>query len=395
MKYTFGQFVLDVNNKTLTKDGSSVDLNQKAFRTLHFLVDHRGTRKSREEIAVFVWDLESDTKWKWNNNDIDTIISGLRTTLGDRSKPRKFIETITRRMHPDGGYQFIAEVTASSWSVGGDNGPVDTENIGFIAESEWVSLLNKIPDVKVYGLIGKVPQINIDGEYHIEDEDREAVDQKAKTLTHEDIQAVVEEEPEIDGIPLIFRAKKLRYAAVSVLRNKRKNPFVLSANAVLVCPEMSRVIVDLRSNQTDTYESVLHTVGGAFEVAKDNVNLKRTAMREVLEEVGISTSIDARTPILVSQEISTRFLQIVFLGVHVPKNELSNVESTWESASLIQIPFDRLKEYLVDENNFSWVPTGKAHVLAWLACGAPGCQEGTKFGGKTAKQLFRDITSHY
>jgi len=48
------------------------------------------------------------------------------------------------------------------------------------------------------------------------------------------------------------------------------------------------------------------------------------------------------------------------------------------------VPFTDLSALLLRDD---WVPSGKAHVLAWLAAGAPGAGKKPIFGGLTATQL--------
>lgn len=391
MVYKFEDFELDADTKTLRKQGVEIGLNGKCFKALLFLLMHRGERITREQIIRFVNDtLDESIYVNFDNNDVDKIIRALRQTLGDNSRNPRIIQTVFRSQHPDGGYKFIADLEPCSVK---NNDLLNFPSEGSLSESEWVKKLNMLPDVKIYGTTDSIPEIKIDGDYKIDKKYRTEIEKCRKTLAQNDTQAVVLEVPDIDTVPLVFNAKKLRYAAVKVLRTLGNNPYVLSSNAVLVCPERNLLIVDRRSSATDTYNSKFHTLGGAFEVNRDSANFKINAMREITEESGVPSSIRHDIPILISEEISTKFIQIVFLGAVVSESELKNLTASWESEKLVKLPFDKLEEYLVNEDLYSWVPTGKAHILAWLAFGAPGCNGKATFNGKRPEELFLEVVA--
>src|SRR5829696_7030622 len=93
--YAFGDFLLDLEQKRLLREGQSVSLQPKVFDLLVFFVERRGELVSRDELMQAVW---ADTFVEETN--LRFCIHALRKALGEG-----FIETIPKR-----GYRFIAEV---------------------------------------------------------------------------------------------------------------------------------------------------------------------------------------------------------------------------------------------------------------------------------------------
>jgi adenylate cyclase len=100
--YEFGPFRLEVGERRLVRDGSSVPLTGKAFETLRVLVERHGTLVSKSDLMNAVW---PETTVEENN--VDRNISALRKALGESSEGRQYIETV-----PRAGYRFIAPLSA-------------------------------------------------------------------------------------------------------------------------------------------------------------------------------------------------------------------------------------------------------------------------------------------
>lgn len=100
MRFTFGQFVLDSQERTLRDGDGVIPLAPKAFDTLVLLVQNAGKILSKEKLMAEVW---QDAFVEENN--LAQNISILRKALGD-SPAAKFIETV-----PKFGYRFVANVT--------------------------------------------------------------------------------------------------------------------------------------------------------------------------------------------------------------------------------------------------------------------------------------------
>jgi DNA-binding winged helix-turn-helix (wHTH) protein/TolB-like protein/lipoprotein NlpI len=98
--YEFGPFRLDRLGRRLLRDGQPVSLSPKAFDALVVLVEHHGTRQSREELVRQIW---PDTTVSEDN--LKQCIAVLRSALEDNSRQPDYIATL-----PGYGYSFVAEV---------------------------------------------------------------------------------------------------------------------------------------------------------------------------------------------------------------------------------------------------------------------------------------------
>ena len=108
--YRFGDFELDVSERTLTKSDTPIQLAPRVFDTMRMLVENAGHVLSKERMLAEVWE---DSFVEENN--LAQNISMLRKILAG-SGDVKFIETV-----PKFGYRFVAHV-----EIAGDN-PETTE----------------------------------------------------------------------------------------------------------------------------------------------------------------------------------------------------------------------------------------------------------------------------
>jgi hypothetical protein len=88
---------------------------------------------------------------------------------------------------------------------------------------------------------------------------------------------------------------------------------------------------------------------------------------------------------IAAKELSTGFVQLVFLGFAAKASALKQLDGNWEGNPLL-FPFDSVPGLLLKSED--WVPSGKAHLLAWLALGAPNAGPSPKFGKLTPGELF-------
>ena len=98
--YEFGQFRLDVERSTLSRDGEPVPITPRAADVLTLLVQNRGTLLERDSLMQAVW---KDTFVEDAN--LTVAVSQLRKALGQTRNSNTFIETV-----PKVGYRFVAEV---------------------------------------------------------------------------------------------------------------------------------------------------------------------------------------------------------------------------------------------------------------------------------------------
>ena len=100
MRYRFGEFRIDCDERSLEMSGNTVPLTPKAFDTLAILVRNAGKVLSKERLMTEVW---QDAFVEENN--LAQNISILRKALGEDGQT-KYIETV-----PKYGYRFVADVT--------------------------------------------------------------------------------------------------------------------------------------------------------------------------------------------------------------------------------------------------------------------------------------------
>jgi DNA-binding winged helix-turn-helix (wHTH) protein/TolB-like protein/Tfp pilus assembly protein PilF len=100
--FLFGEFRLEADARRLLKAGQLVPLTPKVFDTLLYLVEHRGTVLTKDELLSALW---PDVTVEENN--LGQAISKLRQVLGESPGDNRFIVTIQGR-----GYRFAAEVTS-------------------------------------------------------------------------------------------------------------------------------------------------------------------------------------------------------------------------------------------------------------------------------------------
>lgn len=77
-KYKLNNIVLDINNRTVTKDGNLIELTNREFKLLEYLVQNKNRIVPRNELKP-LFNMEEDE----NSNIIDVYINFLRKKLSD------------------------------------------------------------------------------------------------------------------------------------------------------------------------------------------------------------------------------------------------------------------------------------------------------------------------
>ncbi|MBD2755648.1 response regulator transcription factor [Spirosoma validum] len=95
----YGGVEMNLDAKTVTRDGQPIDLTAREFALLEFLMRNQGRVLSKPAIAEHVWDQNFDT----NTNVVEVYINYLRKKM-DRGFPKKLIHT-----HFGMGYIFKEE----------------------------------------------------------------------------------------------------------------------------------------------------------------------------------------------------------------------------------------------------------------------------------------------
>jgi DNA-binding winged helix-turn-helix (wHTH) protein/TolB-like protein len=98
--FEFGEFQLDVRERSLLRNGEAVQVTPKAFDTLVILVENAGSLVEKDEMMRAVWPDSFVEEIGLARN-----ISVLRKVLGEDPGEQQFIETVPKR-----GYRFKAQV---------------------------------------------------------------------------------------------------------------------------------------------------------------------------------------------------------------------------------------------------------------------------------------------
>lgn len=263
--------------------------------------------------------------------------------------------------------------------------------------ANWIARINDhcIGELRIRRTVEHEPVIHIDGPYKFSAEQQAQIKkfraQIKKKNRPNDAHAIVVGSPTWECDPVTFHAQTLEYAGVKTLRAEGEKPPLLSSCVVLVCRETRQLILHRRDEDVATMQGMLHTMGGAYVppggVAPDRFSLKSTAHREVHEESQIEISTASEVPMMLCEELSTGFIQLVLLGMPVTKAAVGAISDNWEGA-VAPIGFDDLPAVLFSSK---WAPSGKGHVLAWLALGAPGAGPRPKFGKHSPDDLFNIV----
>lgn len=98
--FEFDEFLVDLSEKTLLKNGVPIRLTPKALDTLAVLIRNAGRLLEKDELMQEIW---QDRFVEEGNLAFNVKV--LRKALGDNAANPRFIETVQRR-----GYRFIADV---------------------------------------------------------------------------------------------------------------------------------------------------------------------------------------------------------------------------------------------------------------------------------------------
>lgn len=100
--FAFGDFTLDLRERSLRRDGRPVELGSRYFDALALLIARPGTLVSKDRFMDEVWRGIPVT-----DEALTQCIRTLRRALGDEAGNPRFIETV-----PKHGYRFVADVEA-------------------------------------------------------------------------------------------------------------------------------------------------------------------------------------------------------------------------------------------------------------------------------------------
>jgi DNA-binding response OmpR family regulator len=88
--YKFGDFVLDISARTLTRKNKEIELSPKEFKLLEFFLKKQGKALTRDEILNAVWGYNSFT----GHRSIDRFVTTLRNKIEQDPHNPAFIHTL-------------------------------------------------------------------------------------------------------------------------------------------------------------------------------------------------------------------------------------------------------------------------------------------------------------
>jgi two-component system alkaline phosphatase synthesis response regulator PhoP len=108
--FCFGDLTVDFRAKEVTRHGQSIELSAREFQLLNYLITHRETAITREELLDKVWGYQSIP----NTRTVDVHIAQLRQKLEDNPKEARYIVTVYGC-----GYKFVLapELANSTWAA--------------------------------------------------------------------------------------------------------------------------------------------------------------------------------------------------------------------------------------------------------------------------------------
>jgi DNA-binding winged helix-turn-helix (wHTH) protein len=98
--YRIGQVEVDAGQRTVRRDGGTIQPRTRTFGVLIYLIDRRDRVVSRQELLEALW-----PGTKVTDNSIMQCINEVRRALGDDTRNPRFIRTVAKA-----GYQFIGPV---------------------------------------------------------------------------------------------------------------------------------------------------------------------------------------------------------------------------------------------------------------------------------------------
>src|SRR5450631_2240469 len=107
----FGDFELDDQSLELRKNGTPERIQHQPARVLAFLLNHRGTLVTREQIRLAIWGEDTFVDFE---QGLNFCIRQIRLAINDQVEHPRHIETLPRL-----GYRFISQIEKS-----GDDGSV-------------------------------------------------------------------------------------------------------------------------------------------------------------------------------------------------------------------------------------------------------------------------------
>ena len=98
----FGDFELNEQTFELRRNGAPVRIQQQPARVLAFLMNHRGTLVTREQIRLAIWGEDTFVDFE---QGLNFCIRQIRLALNDQAEKPSYVETLPRL-----GYRFVGKM---------------------------------------------------------------------------------------------------------------------------------------------------------------------------------------------------------------------------------------------------------------------------------------------
>lgn len=89
MRLHFGDCVFDLETRTLSRDGATVDLSPKAFRLLEALIERRPRAISKEDLQEILW-----PKTFVSEGNLARLVTEIRHATRDNADDSRFLRTV-------------------------------------------------------------------------------------------------------------------------------------------------------------------------------------------------------------------------------------------------------------------------------------------------------------
>jgi TolB-like protein/tetratricopeptide (TPR) repeat protein len=100
MQLSFGDYVLDINRRELTRDAELISVGPQVFDLLVYLVQHRDRVVSKDDLTEAIWNGRIVSE-----STLTSHINAVRKAIGDNGDEQRLIRTIPRK-----GLRFIGSV---------------------------------------------------------------------------------------------------------------------------------------------------------------------------------------------------------------------------------------------------------------------------------------------
>lgn len=145
LKYSFGDFDLDIANRELRKEGRPLDLNGRYFDALSLLVSEQGQLVKKDQFFSEVWG-----EMVVSDSALTQCIKDIRKQLSDDASNPRYIQTV-----PGYGYRFIGDIEVTSLAEESSQKVVENKNI-FTSEKDLIKGLKDVLIVGGAGTMGGV-----------------------------------------------------------------------------------------------------------------------------------------------------------------------------------------------------------------------------------------------